>query len=228
MKKTKAVDLVASDADNDELALQLVDCPSFVSLSGLKINISPSANDHGTFIIKVKVTDPFNGSDVKSFKLLIQDIPQPGDDDYDSDKDGLPNMLEDEICSDPFDYDSDDDGIPDGDEDADHDGVLGFIDNENHPCNPDTDGDGYYDGLERSVGTSPLNKFLCPFVVCIGNCNEMCDNCANDIKKSLDLIYQNGEKNYLRVHGDTISDGNIVLDNRYVNGDRIRYHYLRK
>jgi len=69
----------------------------------------------------------------------------------DSDNDGLPDNLENEICTDPNDADTDDDGILDGDEDADHDGILGLADNETHPCELDTDGDGIQDGTESGV-----------------------------------------------------------------------------
>ena len=69
----------------------------------------------------------------------------------DSDNDGLPDNLENEICTDPNDADTDDDGILDGDEDADHDGILGLPDNETHPCQVDTDGDGTQDGTESGV-----------------------------------------------------------------------------
>ena len=67
----------------------------------------------------------------------------------DTDDDGLSDDIENaNPCLDPNDADTDDDGIIDGDEDADHDGVLGIDDNETHPCFADTDGDGIQDGTE--------------------------------------------------------------------------------
>ena len=93
----------------------------------------------------------------------------------DSDGDGLPDDVEDELGTDPqnpdtdgdgigdgdevrngtdpLDADSDDDGLTDGAEDANADGVLD--DGETDPNDPDTDGDGIQDGTERGV-TDPI------------------------------------------------------------------------
>ncbi len=54
-------------------------------------------------------------------------------------------------CPGGFFDDSDNDGITDGLEDADQDGILGLADNETHPCNADTDGDGIQDGTELGL-----------------------------------------------------------------------------
>ncbi len=69
----------------------------------------------------------------------------------DNDGDGLPDSIENDpaVCTDPNDADTDDDGISDGDEDADHDGVVD--EGETDPCNPDTDGDGIQDGTELGI-----------------------------------------------------------------------------
>jgi hypothetical protein len=67
----------------------------------------------------------------------------------DSDGDGLFDYLEEAGCTDPLDADSDDDGIADGDEDANHNGVVDA--GETDPCNRDTDGDGLQDGTELGV-----------------------------------------------------------------------------
>jgi hypothetical protein len=86
-------------------------------------------------------------------------------DDADRDGDGLPDTIEEDMCTDPLDADTDDDGIPDGDEDADHDGVVNLSQGETDPCNVDTDGDGIQDGTElgydsTSVGAdTSLNVF---------------------------------------------------------------------
>lgn len=72
----------------------------------------------------------------------------------DSDGDGLPDDLEDTMCTSASNADSDYDRIPDGMEDADHNGVRS--DNETNPCNSDTDGDGMPDGWEQGYGTNPL------------------------------------------------------------------------
>ncbi|MBN1944368.1 MAG: hypothetical protein JW797_01775 [Bradymonadales bacterium] len=78
-------------------------------------------------------------------------------DDYgraDSDRDGLPDRLEEALGSDPFDYDSDDDGVPDGlepnrDEDTDGDGLINLLD-------PDSDDDGLFDGTEMGYCLADL------------------------------------------------------------------------
>ena len=69
--------------------------------------------------------------------------------DSDMDGDGILFEIESINCTDPNDADTDDDGRLDGDEDADHDGVLDP--GETDPCNADTDGDGIQDGTELGV-----------------------------------------------------------------------------
>jgi hypothetical protein len=64
----------------------------------------------------------------------------------DSDNDGLPDNLENQICTDPNDADTDDDGILDGFEDVNHNGQQD--EGETDPCNIDTDNDGIQDGTE--------------------------------------------------------------------------------
>jgi 2',3'-cyclic-nucleotide 2'-phosphodiesterase (5'-nucleotidase family) len=64
----------------------------------------------------------------------------------DTDWDGLPDSTELAGCTDPNDADTDDDGLLDGEEDANHNGVVDA--GETNPCNADTDGDGIQDGTE--------------------------------------------------------------------------------
>lgn len=64
----------------------------------------------------------------------------------DSDRDGIPDSIEEASCSDPNDADSDDDGIIDGVEDSNKNGILDI--GETNPCNKDTDRDGIQDGTE--------------------------------------------------------------------------------
>ena len=100
----------------------------------------------------------------------------------DTDEDGLPNLIEKEIGSDPYDPDTDGDNLPDGyealtlgtdptkpdtddngvldcDEDFDEDGLTNLPEYEQgtEPYNDDTDGDGLKDGEEiNTYGTDPL------------------------------------------------------------------------
>ena len=101
----------------------------------------------------------------------------------DTDEDGLFDIYEKVIDSDPLDADTDDDGLPDGYEvltlgtdplevDTDENGIsdaeedfdsddlnnLGEYINNTQPFNPDTDEDGFMDGSEvYTYGTEPLN-----------------------------------------------------------------------
>jgi uncharacterized repeat protein (TIGR01451 family) len=73
-----------------------------------------------------------------------------GSGDLDSDHDGLPDVVERVIGTDPFDADSDDDGVSDGseplyDQDSDGDGLINALD-------PDSDNDGLFDGTEMGLG----------------------------------------------------------------------------
>jgi len=65
----------------------------------------------------------------------------------DSDKDGLDDVREKELGTDPDSIDTDTDGLSDGDE------VLIW---KTDPLNPDTDGDGYSDGTEVRNSYNPL------------------------------------------------------------------------
>ena len=100
----------------------------------------------------------------------------------DTDDDGLPNLIEKEVGSDPYNPDTDGDNLPDGyealtlgtdptkpdtddngvldcDEDFDEDGLTNLQEYElgTEPYNEDTDGDGLKDGEEiNTYGTDPL------------------------------------------------------------------------
>lgn len=88
----------------------------------------------------------------------------------DSDKDGLDDVREKEIGSDPQKIDTDNDGLNDGDEvivyktgplvaDTDNDGLSDgdeVLIWRSNPLNPDTDGDSYQDGEEIRNGYSPV------------------------------------------------------------------------
>ncbi len=90
--------------------------------------------------------------------------------DPDSDDDGIPDALEGRTYGDPWaepvdsdgdgfydfvDVDSDNDGLPDDVEDANQNGNVDP--GETDPGNPDTDGDGVSDLIEKAAGTDPLS-----------------------------------------------------------------------
>jgi hypothetical protein len=64
-------------------------------------------------------------------------------DNSDTDRDGIDNLV---------DEDDDGDGLPDDEEDSNQNGILDL--GETDPLNPDTDGDGYWDGIDAY----PLDK----------------------------------------------------------------------
>lgn len=94
----------------------------------------------------VIVASPTTPTDVELDRDINNDIILFGEP-IDSDKDGLDDVREREIGTDPFIADTDGDGLIDGDE------VIIW---KTDPLNPDTDGDGHEDGKEVRNGYSPL------------------------------------------------------------------------
>lgn len=82
--------------------------------------------------------------------LNIHLVPQ------DSDGDLIPDQVEIDTGTDPDDPDSDKDGIPDGLEDLNHNGIWEEHLSELDPRNPDTDNDGIPDGWELDLALIPL------------------------------------------------------------------------
>jgi len=79
---------------------------------------------------------------------LLSDIPAS----WDSDGDGLPDTIELISGSNLYDADTDDDGLVDGNAGSEDLNVNGILDpGETDPLNPDTDGDGIYDGTEKGL-----------------------------------------------------------------------------
>lgn len=93
-------------------------------------------------------------------RMVIPDnLPVPGD----IDGDGLSDVLEMTVGTDPLDSDSDDDGLTDYQEVAwDGDDIAYSISLDTDPLNPDTDGDGAIDGTESLAGTDPLDDMSVP------------------------------------------------------------------
>ncbi len=88
------------------------------------------------------ITELDNGDDYEAVDCMIAE---------DDDADGLCNLGEDIVGSDPNDADTDDDGVLDGDErnperDFDGDGLVNALD-------PDSDNDGLFDGTESGITT---------------------------------------------------------------------------
>ena len=86
--------------------------------------------------------------------------------DLDTDGDGVTDVIEEQLGTDPNNADSDGDGIPDSQEDSDGDGIPDFVEIEmgsdpNSPegsiYNADSDGDGIPDYQEIAMGMDPYN-----------------------------------------------------------------------
>ena len=108
-------------------------------------------NEGATSTIPVSINIPLStlGDGIPdSWKLKYGfSITDPGVAGADPDNDGLTNLQEYQLGTDPLNPDTDGDGVPDGMEVK-----LGT-----NPLNPDTDGDGLSDGQELQLGTNPLN-----------------------------------------------------------------------
>ena len=153
--KDGIVDSVDPDDDNDGIPDGVDPMPLDTDNDGFNNDVDPDDDSDG-----------------------IADADEPGRE-FDTDNDGVPNAVdldddndgipddEEETMSDRYDTDNDGqrndvdldddgDGVPDVREDLDHDGVWdpGL---ETDLLNPDTDGDGYSDGLEMALGSDPLD-----------------------------------------------------------------------
>jgi len=104
------------------------------------VGTDPSLND----------TDGGGAIDSAEVAAGTNPVDDPTDDDraMDSDRDGLPDVVEREMGTDVLDPDSDDDGLSDFEERE-----LGT-----RPLVNDTDGDGFKDGLEVAMGSNPLDS----------------------------------------------------------------------
>jgi len=161
--------------------------------------VDPDSDDGGVFdgdedvdldgVLDADETDPTAGN---------------GDDD-DSDADGLSDIIEAQIGSDPLDADSDDDGVADGDEpdfdqDTDSDGDINALD-------ADSDGDGLFDGTELGLDcASPATN------VASGTCTADADSGAT-VTDPLDEDTDNGSVS----DGDEDTNLNGAIDGTETN-----------
>lgn len=95
----------------------------------------------------------------------------PSDADLDLDEDGLTNIEEYQLGTNPLAPDTDNDGLSDGEEittsptvaDSDGDGLRDGEETSSDPALADTDGDGFPDNIEIERGTDPRSAASVPF-----------------------------------------------------------------
>ena len=154
-----------------------IDCDNF-NMNGLIIAQNVVIDGYGANINYSSSCAELVGTESEELSWTMDDWQYLAD----TDEDGLPNLIEKEIGSDPYNPDTDGDGLPDGyealtlgtdptkpdtddngvldcDEDFDEDGLTNLQEYEQgtEPYNEDTDGDGLKDGEEiNTYGTDPL------------------------------------------------------------------------
>lgn len=90
---------------------------------------------------------------VSNGNMVVSDVTATA---IDSDNDGIDNLTEILLGTNPNDADSDDDGIIDGAEDTNYNGVVDIW--ETDPTKIDTDGDGIQDGTELGITTEQIGS----------------------------------------------------------------------
>ena len=154
-----------------------IDCDNF-NMNGLIIAQNVVIDGYGANINYSSSWAELVGTESEELSWTMDDWQYLAD----TDEDGLPNLIEKEIGSDPYNPDTDGDNLPDGyealtlgtdptkpdtdengvsdyDEDFDNDGLSNGQEYElgTEPYNEDTDGDGLKDGEEiNTYGTDPL------------------------------------------------------------------------
>jgi len=161
----------SSDADGDPLSYQwsLLSRPNTsaaVLIDAQNPVASFVADIAGLYVAQLIVNDGTTDSDPDTATITVS-VAAP----LDSDGDGLTDVEEATIGTDPNNPDTDGDGLSDGDEvnthvtdplnsDSDGDGLTDGAEVETHstdPNNADTDGDTFSDGDEVSDGSDPLD-----------------------------------------------------------------------
>ncbi len=180
----------------------------------------------GSFTARLIVTGLGGSDDKEKTHCILVDWDSDGDglldfieDNYctsleatDSDGDGLPDGTEDANCNgvvdtgetNPCRFDSDQDGLSDGYEDTNGNGVRDS--GELDPLDNDSDDDGCPDGVEKDLGTDPLEHESWPWIICVGDCDEQCDDCAPNVTMALSMTSQEASVNYLKMRNAEIQE----------------------
>lgn len=159
-----AYDVDASDIDGDDLLYLLESAPNGMTIDAISGLIGWTPEGSGVYPVTVDVSDGQGGGAFQAWSITVSEGP-------DSDSDGLGDITEEALGTDPDDPDSDDDGLLDGEEvnthesdpldpDTDGDDLTDGDEVDGHGTDPvllDSDGDDFGDGLELEYGTDPLN-----------------------------------------------------------------------
>jgi len=137
-----ASNIIQEPIKNDNIELDLTNdvATELTSTSEVAVPTSDVNNIITTEPTAAIPTDVELNSDINNDKILFGEP-------IDTDKDGLDDVREKEIGTDPNKADADGDGLIDGDE------VIIW---KTNPLKTDTDGDGYVDGKEVKNGYNPL------------------------------------------------------------------------
>ncbi|PIP87317.1 hypothetical protein COW81_00815 [Candidatus Campbellbacteria bacterium CG22_combo_CG10-13_8_21_14_all_36_13] len=148
----KTITLVGSDADGDNVSVSILSgTPSFVTISGMVLRISPLAGNAGSYTVGLGISDGNGGGNGTSFALTVNTATV-----VDSDGDGVPDATDNcPNTANPNQADVDGDGIGDA------------CDNQD---NRDSDGDGVQNYLDQCPNTpagSVVNAQGCPVVTVV-------------------------------------------------------------
>jgi MYXO-CTERM domain-containing protein len=152
------IDVLANDinVDGDTLVIAIVTQAGSgeATVDGGVVRYVPTAGFSGTDEFVYSITNGSDLSDTATDADGLIDIDEEGlgtdPDNADTDGDLIPDGLEVTLTNtDPLDDDSDEDGLLDSSEDLDRDGLVGA--GESNPNAFDSDGDGLSDGVERGL-----------------------------------------------------------------------------
>jgi len=129
----------------------------------------------------------------------------------DPDADGLTNLMEQEMGTDPLEYDSDGDGISDAldpepvGRDSDGDGLSDAFERQANtlPNNPDSDGDGIPDGAEDPDGDGLINSYEQK----LGTSPTGTDSDGDGLSDGFEAVLAGTDPTSTDTDGDGIPDG---------------------
>ncbi len=144
-------DITIASGDMTEVTVPsaVITIPAGLTSATFDVTVEDDGECDGdqTSTVTASATDFFDGTD----SIIISDNDSAL---CDFDEDGLTDVLEAEMCTDPNEPDTDNDLLLDGEEDANKNGTVDV--DETDPCDSDTDNDGMPDGWEVGNSLDPL------------------------------------------------------------------------